>query len=407
MSDSGVHMRFATSLSDQVAGRGLALEHALVMLFLMVGLLSIQSEQRRWLFWAVLTSIALSLLTPLYAIDMVWPLLSALVLPPLLWQMAVRLATARLVLNWRALMSWWLIAVLMGLALSGSGIFSPFSGLLLGILAASLVWQVQERLTGTTALGIVGPLALAVVLTERDLPLLAWRPLLGSVFASGGLGLILGSIGVRIALRLEVGAARNHFCLGLSYAAYLVGALPPWGLPGASGVVVTVVTALVMALYGSQAGVWPTITALPMILNHRGMLLVLVSVLLVLGWQAHVPLSGNRALATGLGLVAAAPGLLVRYWMAPVPGERVRPLLPTLLRTKGTVFLVLLGSLWLWPAEAVLAPEPLALALLATLLTLGLVWAIRSTVFELVGAEGQSPKASGDAPKKHRVEQSI
>jgi hypothetical protein len=278
---------------------------------------------------------------------------------------------------------------LMGLALSASGMLSPFGGLLLGILAASLVWQVQERLTGTTALGIVGPLALAVVLTERDLPLLAWRPLLGSVFASGGLGLILGYIGVRIALRLEVGAARNHFCLGLSYAAYLVGALPPWGLPGASGVVVTVVTALVMAIYGYHAGLWPTRTGLPIILNQLGMVLLLVGVLLVLSWQAHVPLTQNRAIATGLGLVAAAPGLLIRYWLVPVPGERVRPMLPTLLRTKGTVFLVLLGTLWLWPAEAVLAPGPLALALLAALMTVGLLRAIRSMLFEFVGTERQ------------------
>jgi hypothetical protein len=52
-------------------------------------------------------------------------------------------------------------------------------------------------------------------------------------------------------------------------------------------------------------------------------------------------------------------------------------------------FLVLLGSLWLWPPEAVLAPGPPALALLATLLMLGLVWEIRSMFFALVGAERQ------------------
>jgi hypothetical protein len=390
MSDSGVHARFATSLSDQAAESGLALEHALTMLLLVVGLLSTHSsEQRRWVFWAVLVSIALSLLTPFYSIAMIWPLLSALVLPPLLWHMAVRLATARPVLNWRAILSWWLIAVLIGLALSGSGILSPAGALLLGILAASLVWQVQERSIGATALGTVGPLALAVLLTELDVTLLPLRPLLGSLLASGGLGLILGYIGVRIALRLPVGTARNHFCLGLSYAAYLVGALPPWGLPGASAVVLTAVTVLVMAIYGYHAGLWPTTTGLPIILNQWGMVLLLVGVLLVLSWQAHVPLTQDRTIATGLGLVAAALGLLVRYWLLPVPGERVRPMLPTLLRTKGSVFLVLLGTLWLWPAEAVLAPDSLALALLTALLTLGLVWAIRSTLFELVGTERQ------------------
>jgi hypothetical protein len=139
--------------------------------------------------------------------------------------------------------------------------------------------------------------------------------------------------------------------------------------------------------YGSHAGLWPTITALPTVLNHRGIFLLMVGILLVLGWQAHVPLTGDRALATGLGLVAAGLGLLARYWLAPLPEEEIRPILPTLLRIAGKVFLLLFGTLWLWPQEAVLAPEPLALALLAALITVGLLRVIRSTVFDLIGSE--------------------
>jgi hypothetical protein len=390
MRDSDAPVRFAGIFSNQAAGSAIALEHALLMLLLLAGLLSMQGEQRRWVPWVVLASIALSLFTPLYTIELVWPWLSALVLPPLLWQMAVRVALAHPVFNWRAIVSWGLIAVLIGLALSGSGTLSLAGALLLGILAASLVWQMHERTIGTSELGTFAQLALVLLVTEIDIAFRPLRPLLGSLVAGGGLGLILGYIGVRIGLRLPVGAARNHFCLALSYGAYLVGILPPWGLPGASGVVLTVVTALVMAIYGSHVGLWPTVTALPVVLNHQGMFLLMVGVFLVLGWQAHVPMTGDRAIATGLGLGAAGLGLLVRYWLAPSPGEETRPLLPSLLRTGGKIFLLLFGTLWLWPPEAVLAPGALALALLAALIIVGLVRAIHSAVFDLIGIEPKS-----------------
>jgi len=62
-------------------------------------------------------------------------------------------------------------------------------------------------------------------------------------------------------------------------------------------------------------------------------------------------------------------------------------MLPSLLRTAGKVFLLLFGTLWLWPPEAVLAPGALALALLAALVTVGLLRAIHSTVFDLIESE--------------------
>jgi hypothetical protein len=282
-----------------------------------------------------------------------------------------------------------LIAVVIGLALSGGGWLSLSGALLVGILAASLVCQVREGAAENTMLGAFGELALVILLTETDLTLGSLRPLLGSLAAGGGLGLLLGYIGARIALRLPVGAARNRFCLGLNYAAYLVGVLPPWGVPGVSAVLLTAATALVMAIYGYRVGLRPTITALPVVFNRRGMALLMAETLLVLGWQAHVPITGERAVGFGLGLVAAAFAVLAGRWLVSGAGEAVRPALRTLLRTEGRVFLLLLGILWLWPQEAVVAPGTLALALLVALLAVGLLYATRGTIFDLVGMEHQ------------------
>jgi len=72
----------AINLTEQTVGSTLALEHALIMLLLLVGLLSIQRERWRFVPWVILAGVALSLLTPIHALHMAWPLISALVLPP-------------------------------------------------------------------------------------------------------------------------------------------------------------------------------------------------------------------------------------------------------------------------------------------------------------------------------------
>jgi hypothetical protein len=80
--DVAAGQHFATGPSRQVVERALALEHALIMLLLLVGLLSIRGERRRYVPWVVVASVALSLFTPVHTLALAWPLLSALVLPP-------------------------------------------------------------------------------------------------------------------------------------------------------------------------------------------------------------------------------------------------------------------------------------------------------------------------------------
>jgi hypothetical protein len=376
-------------LPGQIAEGALVLEHALIILLLLVGLLSIHKEQRRYVPWVVLAGVALSLFTPVHTLALAWPFISALVLPPLLWQVAVRLATAQFVFTWRAGLAWLLTALLIGLALGLGGGVPPASALFLGILAASLLWQVRERATGNTDLGAFGQLALALLLAEVDVTLHPLGPFLGSLFVGAGFGLLLGYIGVRVALRLPVGEPRSLFCLGLAYLAYLVGAMP-----GASGVITATMTALMVAVYGDNVGLWPTMAALPAPLNRRGIFLLMAGALLLLSWQAHVPLTVTHVTGIGLGLVAAAVSVLVGRWLAPVPEEVARSLPQALLRKEGKVFLLLLGTLLLWPQEAVLKPWPVAVALLAALVAMLILRIVLYPLFDLIGIEPRPPGAS-------------
>jgi NhaP-type Na+/H+ or K+/H+ antiporter len=319
-----------------------------------------------------------------------WPLVLALVLPPLLWQVALRLATAHSEFTWKAWLAWLLTTLLIGLAVMVGASVSPTGALLLGILAASLVWQVRKRATGSTELGAFGQLALAFLLVEVDVVLHPMDLFMGSLFVGAGLGLILGYIGVRVAFSLPAGDARNYFCLGLAYLAYLAGVLI-----GGSGVVTAAITGLMVAVYGYNVSLWSSTELLPAPLNRLGVFLLMAGVFLLLGWQIHPPLIETHVAGIVLGLLAAAIGILIGRWLAPLPEEATQSVAQTFLRKERKVFLLLLATLLLWPGEAVLEPWPLAVALLAALVTVLILIFALDPVFNLFGVEWRASDLPG------------
>jgi hypothetical protein len=113
---------------------------------------------------------------------------------------------------------------------------------------------------------------------------------------------------------------------------------------------------------------------------------------------------GLAYLAYLVGAMPGASGVLVGRWLAPVPGEVVQSLPQALLRKEGKVFLLLLGTLLLWPQqEAVLAPGSLAVALLAALVAVLILRIVLYPLFGLIGIELQPPDAStaenGEIPR--------
>lgn len=369
-----------------LSGSALALEHALLLVLLLVGLLSSQGPLSRYVPWVVLAGIGLSLLTSVHALEPAWPFISALVLPPLLWQVGVRVATIRSTFVWRTWLAWSVTALLMSAALHLGGRLPLIDALLLGLLAASLVWQVRNRTTGSTGVGVLSLLALALLLAEVNVTQYPLWAFLGTLFSGAGLGLLLGYIGVRVALRLPGAGSRTLFCLGLAYLAYLAGLVL-----GASGVISVAMTGLMVSVYGYNVGLWPTTAALPALLDHRGIFLPLAAVWLLLGWEAHVPLTTAHLTGIGLGMVAAAVGLLAARHLAPIPGEPAQSLSQVLLRKELKVFLLLSGTSLLWPQNVVLEPWLLATALLVALFSLFILRIVLSSLFSLGGVELRLP----------------
>ena len=376
----------AAALSNQMVGSPLELQHALIMLLLLVGLLSIHGTYRLFVPWVIVGGVALSMFTPTHIIEPAWPIISALVLPPLLWQVALRLASVRPAFSWRSFLAWLLTIILIGLALSFGGKVLLASALLIGVLAAGLMWQLHERDIGSSDLGAFGQLTLAFLLVEVDAALHPLGPFLGSLFSSAALGLLLGFVGAKLAPRLPAGNARNLFYLFLIYFAYLAGVVI-----GTSGITMAIMTGLVVASYSFSVGLWPTKEEWPASLNQWWVFVPLAGIWLLLGWQAHVPLTAVHLTGIGLVLVAAAISVLIGRWLAPMPEDFVQPLPQSLFRKERKVFLLLLGVLLLWPQEAVLTPLPLAVALLAALVIIFILRIVIYQVLDMAGIEQRWP----------------
>jgi hypothetical protein len=88
---------------------------------------------------------------------------------------------------------------------------------------------------------------------------------------------------------------------------------------------------------------------------------------------------------------AAAVGLLVAYRLALVPGESGQSLAQALLRKDLQVFLLLSGTLLLWPLDVALEPRLLAVAFLTALVTLLILRTVLYPLFSLVGVELRLP----------------
>ena len=375
-------------LYSQVAGSSLELEHALIMMLLLVGLLSIHGKYERFVPWVIIGGVALSMFTPIHIIEPAWPIISALVLPPLLWHAALRLSITRPSFSWRSLLAWLLLIILIGLAISLGGNVSVAIALLMGILAASLIWQIRERAIGSSDLGAFGVLTLALLLVEVDVTLHPLGPFLGILLSGVALGLLLGIIGVRLAPRFPAGKTRGLFYLGLIYSAYLGGALM-----GTSGVTMATMTGLVIASYSYSVGLWPTQEERPAPLDQAWVFVLMAGTWLLLGWQAHVELTSVHITGIGLTLVAAAFGVLVGRWLTPLPDVSIRPLPRALLRKQGKVFLLLLGVLLLWPQEAMLTLLPLTIALLAALL---IIFILRVVIYQVLVIAGIKQRWPGE-----------
>lgn len=339
-----------------------ALEHTLVILLLLVGLLNAKPKIPRLAWWAIAVALTLVLIAPAVPIILPWQWLSALIIPVLLWQAAERLARAWMPVNLMDLVIWSGMTLGIGGILLLTSQMTAASSLLFGLLAASIVWRAVEN-GRPTHLGQLGPLALAFLLAEIAPAVEAPGRYMIALLTGAAIGALLGYSAVHAAQRSSQSTWLTAVSIGQAYLAYGIATYFEM-----SGVAAAMMSVAVYVAYGTKCGLWSKGSIHPRPLDSAPVYGLAVLALAFFAWQTHVPVTPSLLLEIGLGLVLTA--LLI--WV----GRHIRGesflLEDSYIRIMLRVASLLIPAFLLWPRGTLLNPMPLAIALvIAALATVG------------------------------------
>jgi CBS domain-containing protein len=339
----------------------IALEHTLVILLLLVGLLNAKPRIPRLAWWAIGGALALVLIAPAVPIILPWEWLSALIIPVLLWQAAERLARAWMPVNLKDLMIWSGMTLGIGGILLLTSQMTTASSMMFGLLAASMVWRAVEN-GRSTYLGQLGPLALAFLLAEIAPAVEAPGRYMVALLTGAAIGALLGYSAVHAAQRSAQSTWQTIVSIGQAYLAYGIATYFEM-----SGVVAAMMSVAVYVAYGTKCGLWSKGSIHPRPLDSAPVFFLAVLALAFFAWQTHTPVTSSLLLEIGLGLALTA--LLI--WL----GRRIRIesflLEDSYARITLRVAFLLVPALLIWPRETLLNPLPFAIALLIAALATG------------------------------------
>ncbi len=337
------------------------LEHTLVMLLLLVGLLNAKPNIPGYVWWMIAGALALVLIAPAVPMVLPWEWLSALIIPVLLWQTSHRLAEAEILGKLKDLLIW------LGMALGIGGILlinpelTAAGSVMFGLLAASMVWRAVEGDGRPTPLGQAGPLALAFLLAEVAPAVEAPGRYAIALLAGAGIGALVGYVAVHAAQRISQKTEFYLLSIGQVYLAY--GLATFFDL---SGVAAATMSVVIYVAYGTKRGLWPDGSIHPKPLNSAPVFLLAVLALAFFAWQTHIPVSPLLLLDIGLGLAFTALVVWTGRRIRSEPFFYENSYLKILLRVGG----LLIPAIFLWPREALLDPLPLVIALVAAMLAM-------------------------------------
>ena len=362
------------------SGTLLETEHGLVMLLLLFGLLTYRGKRlSKWVPVAFIGGLMLSLFTPIHEINLFWPVIAGLVVPPFLWQAAVAVTKSGPIRRQWTLVVWMGTLVLVTLSLRMFGGLPFSNALLLGILAVTLVWYFRELNVERSYLSTIGLITLVVLLEEIDLALVSLQLWLGTLASGTAIGIGLGFLGIYLYRKFKQFKWKNAFFFGWAYVAYLVGiALET------SAIATTLAAALVVSTYGFSIGLWLRQKDIPVPSNTPFFFYLSASVWLALGWQAHTVLDPTSLYGIFAALAVITLSILIIRRVSPISSEnRWR----RLIRKETSAFLLLLGSVLFWPQQAFLSTISVEIALGAAVFLIILIRYSIKPIFDLLGVQ--------------------
>jgi hypothetical protein len=347
-------------------------EHSLFKLLLLVAVLSAKPPGRKWLLPIIAAGFLLAFLPPAIDAPMPWNLILGLTIPLLLWQNARRIIAAQWQGRWKDMIIWFISAGLFALVLWEFKDLKVFGATLFGLVAASMIWSATETERTPSIVSLIGPFTLIFLLAEVEPMLQSPDQYLGGIFSGLSFGAVIAMVAIYLT-RKSPPKARSWITLGQIYLAYGFSYLA-----GVSAVAASLASVIVYVAIGLYMDFWPHTRVKPTPLNTwPGFVFVLV-LFLLLGWEAHYPLSSRLLLEVAAGTVLS----LVIAWTGQQLNLSAFPKDCPLWRIGLRVSLLLFPALLIWPRQTVQQPMLLAYAFGTTILLLVVVRLSLDFVFD-------------------------
>ncbi len=335
-------------------------EHSLFKLLLLVAVLSARPPGRKWLPIIIAGGLLLALLPPPISIQVPWELLLGLTVPLLLWQNARRIIAAQWIGKWKDVLVWVLAAALFALIFWGFKELHPPVAILFGLVAASLIWTAGETAATTSVISLIGPFTLIFLLSEVEPMIQSPSQYMGGIFSGIAVGAAFALVAIFLVRKTSL-KLMDWVALGQIYLAYGFAYLNDISAVAAS--LASVITFVTVAVY---LDLWPEDRVEPTPLNTWPGFIFILVLFMLLGWQAHYPLSSTIFLEVLVGfllsicIVWIGQQMNLKAFCEDIPFWRIG------LR----VALLLFATLLIWPHQTLEQPILLIYAFGITLINL-------------------------------------
>ena len=327
-------------------------EHSLFKLLLLVAVLSAKPPGRKWLPLIIAGGYLLAFLPPPIPIAIPWNLLLGMTIPMLLWQNSRRIIGAQWSGKWKDVLIWTVSSVSFATIFWSFKELEIFTSALFGFVAASLIWSVGETERKTSIVSLIGPFTLIFLLAEVEPMIQSPTQYLGGIFSGLAFGAVVALIAVFLT-RKALPRWRNLITLIQIYLSYLLAYYA-----GVSAVAASLSSVIVFVTLGLFFDFWPHKRVVPTPLNTWPGFIVVLSLFLLLGWQAHYPPSELFWLEIVVGFILS----VMIAWIGQRVGSEAFPRSLSLWRIGLRVSLLLFPAFLIWPRQTLEQPTLIAFA---------------------------------------------
>jgi hypothetical protein len=334
-------------------------EHNLFIILLLTSILNAKPPRPRWAALIILVGVLLVFIPPSHPMQIPWDIVLGLTIPLLLWQNVRRITNA----DWhgpKSLVLWGTAVAIIFAALWLGGALKWSGALLLGIVAASMIWRAGESESKASYMSQVGPVAILILLIEVEAAIQSPNQYIGGIFSGMFFGAVAALIGLSLTRRLPskwhsaIGAGQVNLAYWISYFA---------GVSAVSAAFVSVIVYFWLNRW-FRLGMHEQSPQAP--LNTWPGFVGILGLFLLLGWESHQPITNLILIEVLIGTVVGVAISWIGQRLK-IPAFQTDTFWLAALR----VFILIFTTLLIWPRDLIQESIQLAAAIGIAILVIG------------------------------------